>query len=133
WWQDPLVANGHRGAGLVIADSAYRDIAIVRASNGYEPDLHAFQITPQETALFTVYDAIRCNLSAYGGPADGAIADTLLQEIDLRPGLVRCEWHSLDHVGLSESYLPLRPGGTQRQPWDYFHINVVHEDSDGEL
>jgi len=133
WWQDPLVAGGGRGAGVVIADSSYRDMAFVRAGNGYEPDLHAFQITPQGTALFTVYDAIRCNLSAYGGPADGAIADTVMQEIDLRTGLVRFEWHSLDHVALSESYLPLRSAGTQGRPWDYFHINVVHEDPDGEL
>src|SRR5437763_493152 len=128
WWQDPLVAGGHRGSGVVIAEGSYRDIAVVRAGNGYEPDLHAFQITTQGTALFTVYDAIRCNLSAYGGPADGAVADTLLQEIDLRTGLVRFEWHSLDHVALWESYMPVRRGGTQRQPWDYFHINVVHED-----
>jgi hypothetical protein len=133
WWQDPLIAGGHRGAGVVIADNSYRDIAFVRAGNGYEPDLHAFQITPQGTALFTVYDAIRCNLSAYGGPADGAIADTLLQEIDLRTGLVRFEWHSLDHVAPWESYMPARPGGTQQQPWDYFHINGVHADPDGEL
>lgn len=133
WWQDPLVADGHSGAGVVIADSSYRDIAFVRAGNGYEPDLHAFQITPQGTALFTVYDAIRCNLSAYGGPANGAVADTVLQEIDLRTGLVRFEWHSLDHVALSDSYLPLQPGGTPRQPWDYFHINVVNQQPDGEL
>jgi len=133
WWQDPLVAGGHAGSGVVIAEGSYRDIAFVRAGNGYEPDLHAFQITTQGTALFTVYDAIRCNLSAYGGPADGAVADTLLQEIDLRTGLVRFEWHSLDHVALWESYMPVRRGGTQRQPWDYFHINVVHEDADGEL
>ena len=72
------IAAGRRDAGVVIADSSYDDIAIVRAGNGYQPDLHAFEITPKDTALFTVYDAIRCNLSAYGGPADGAVADTLL-------------------------------------------------------
>jgi hypothetical protein len=127
WWQDPLVADGHRGAGVVIADSSYNDIAIVRAGNGYEPDLHAFEVTPKGAALFTVYDAIRCNLSAHGGPADGAVADTLFQEIDLRTGLVRCEWHALDHVALSDSYMPVGRGGTQRSPWDYFHINAVSE------
>jgi hypothetical protein len=130
WWQDPLVANGRRDSGIVIADSSYKDIAIVRAGNGYQPDLHAFQITPQGTALFTVYDAIRCNLSAYGGPADGAVADTVMQEIDLKTGLVRFEWHSLDHVALADSYMPV--GGTPTSPWDYFHINAVSE-QDGDL
>jgi hypothetical protein len=133
WWQDPLIAGGHSGAGVVIADSSYRDVGFVRAGNGYEPDLHAFQITPQGTAVFTVYDAIRCNLRAYGGPANGAVADTLAQEIDLRTGLVRYEWHSLDHVALSESYLPFGHAGTEIQPWDYFHINVAHRQPNGEL
>jgi len=127
WWQDPLVADGHRGAGIVIANGSYKDIAIVRAGNGFEPDLHAFTITPQGTALFTVYDAIRCNLSAYGGPANGAVADTLVQEIDLRTGLVRYEWHSLDHVAISDSYMPVKPGGTPTRPWDFFHINAAFE------
>jgi hypothetical protein len=127
WWQDPLVADGRRNAGVVIADSSYDDIAIIRAGNGYQPDLHAFEVTPKGTALFTVYDAIRCNLSAHGGPADGAVADTLFQEIDLRTGLVRSEWHALDHVALTDSYMPVGRGGTPASPWDYFHINAVSE------
>ncbi len=124
WWQDPLIADGHRGSGVVIADSAYRQIAAVRAGNGYEPDLHAFEITSRGTALLTVYDAIRCNLQAYGGPADGALADTLFQEIDLRTGLVRFEWHAVDHVPLAASYGSAKTG-SPRSPWDFFHINAV--------
>ncbi len=127
WWQDPLIADGRRDAGIVIADSSYNDIAIVRAGNGYQPDLHAFAVTPKGTALFTVYDAIRCNLGAYGGPTDGAVADTLFQEIDLRTGLVRSEWHALDHVAPTDSYMPVGHGGTPVLPWDYFHINAVSE------
>ena len=69
WWQDPLVADGSKTAGEVIANSAYQTIAIVRAGNGYQPDLHEFQITPQGTALITVYDAIDCNLSSRRRPA----------------------------------------------------------------
>jgi hypothetical protein len=127
WWQEPLVAAGKRNGGIVIADSSYRNIAVVRAGNGYQPDLHAFEITPQGTALFTVYDAIRCNLAPLGGPAEGAVADTLVQELDLKTGLVRFEWHSLDHVRLSDSYMPIGHGGTPRSPWDWFHINAVSE------
>jgi hypothetical protein len=127
WWQVPLLAAGRRDAGIVIADSSYRDVAIVRAGNGYQPDLHAFEITPQGTALFTVYDAVRCDLSAYGGPSDGAVADTLVQELDLKTGLVRFEWHTLDHVALADSYMHVRPGGSPTSPWDYFHINAVSQ------
>jgi hypothetical protein len=124
WWQDPLGAGSHSGSGVVIADSSYGQIAAVRAGNGYQPDLHAFEITPSGTALVTVYDAIRCNLKAYGGPADGAVADTLFQEVDLRTGLVRFEWHALDHVPLADSYQPAKPGSPM-SPWDFFHINSL--------
>jgi hypothetical protein len=127
WWQEPYSAGGRSDGALVIADSSYRTIKAVRAGNGYQPDLHAFQIAPNDTAIFTVYDAVRCELRAYGGPADGAVADTLLQEIDLRTGLVRYEWHALDHVSMHDSYVPMEKNGTRVSPWDWFHINVATE------
>jgi hypothetical protein len=40
WWQDPLIAGGQSKAGEVIMDSSYRRLAVVRAGNGYQPDLH---------------------------------------------------------------------------------------------
>jgi hypothetical protein len=127
WWQEPYVSGGRRDGAVVIADASYRTIKVVRAGNGYEPDLHAFQITPRGTALFTVFDAVRCNLSHYQGPADGAVADTVLQEVDLKTGLVRYEWHALDHVSMSDSYVPMEKNGTGVSPWDWFHINVAAE------
>jgi arylsulfotransferase ASST len=132
WWQDPLITATSRKAGIVIADSAYRQVAVVRAGNGYQPDLHEFQITPRGTALITVYDGIDCNLSALGGPADGAVADTLIQELDVATGLVRYEWHALDHVALSESYAAPRPG-TRKEPFDFFHVNSVDVTRSGDL
>jgi len=132
WWQDPLVANGVASAGDVIANSSYQTIADIRAGNGYQPDLHEFQITPQGTALITVYDAIDCNLSSVGGPSRGAVADTLLQEVDLRTGLVMYEWHSLDHVPLQSSYASARRT-TRAEPFDYFHINSIAVEQDGDL
>jgi hypothetical protein len=132
WWQDPLIADGSSTSGDVIANSAYQTIAVVRAGNGYQPDLHEFQITSQDTALITVYDAIDCNLSSVGGPREGAVADTLMQEIDLRTGLVMYEWHSLDHVPLESSYSS--PATTSREdPFDYFHINSLNVEQDGDL
>src|ERR1019366_6442154 len=68
-----------------------------------------------------------------GGPADGAVADTLAQEVDLRTGLVRYEWHSLDHVELSDSYIPAGPGDRPRSPWDFFHINAAEAQQNGNL
>jgi hypothetical protein len=132
WWQDPLIAGGSRTAGEVIANSSYQTIAVIRAGNGYQPDLHEFQITPRDTAWITVYDAIDCNLSAIGGPKDGAVADTLLQEIDLKTGLVMYEWHSLDHVPLTSSYASAAPT-SKSEPFDYFHVNSIDNEQNGDL
>ena len=132
WWQDPLIAGGSRKAGIAIDDSSYRQVAIVRAGNGYQPDLHEFRITPRGTALITVYDGILCNLSTLGGPADGAVADTLIQELDMKTGLVRYEWHSLDHVPLSDSYALPRPG-SRKEPFDFFHVNSIAPMRSGDL
>lgn len=127
WWQEPYIEGERRDGAVVIADSSYRTIKVVRAGNGYEPDLHAFQIAKRDTATFTVFDAVRCNLAHYHGPSNGAVADTVLQDIDLKTGLVRYEWHALDHVSMSDSYVPMETNGTPRSPWDWFHINVAAE------
>jgi hypothetical protein len=132
WWQDPLIAGGSSKAGEVIANSSYQDVAIARAGNGYQPDLHEFQITPQGTALITVYSGIDCDLSSVGGSPRAAVADTLLQEIDLKTGLVRYEWHALDHVALDEAYVSAAHS-SQITPFDYFHINSIDVQQDGTL
>jgi hypothetical protein len=132
WWQDPLPYGSRHDAGVVIDNTAYRTLQVVRAGNGYQPDLHEFQITPQGTALITVYDAIRCDVRAAQGPRDGAVADTLLQEIDLRTGLVMYEWHSLDHVPLQDSYENAKLA-SHAHPFDYFHINSIDVAPGGDL
>ncbi len=130
WWQDPLIAGGSNASGIVIANSAYQDIGVARAGNGYQADLHEFRITSADTGLLTVYAAIRCNLSAVGGRPDGALADTIMQEIDLRTGLVMFEWHSVDHVPLRDSYTSPLPGDAA-VPYDFFHINSIDPMHDG--
>jgi hypothetical protein len=130
WWQGNISVHGFGRGEDVIADATYTDIAHVRAGNGYEADLHDFQLTGAGTALITAYDPILCNLSAVGGPANGAVTDGIFQEIDVRTGLVMYEWTSLDHVGLSESYMPASASSTG-SPFDFFHINSLNLDPDG--
>jgi hypothetical protein len=132
WWQGDISVHGFGQGEDVILNSAYAEIARVRAGNGLQADLHEFQLTPQGTALITAYDPIYCNLSAVGGPADGAVTDGTFQEIDMRTGLVMFQWTSLDHVALNESYAPA--GGTSTAwPFDFFHINSINLDQDSSL
>ena len=45
-------------------------------------------------------------------------------------GLVRWEWHSLDHVAADESEAETPKDST---PWDYFHLNSIDPQPDGDL
>jgi len=130
WWQGDISVHGFgRGVG-VIADSSYTTIAHVHAGNGDEADLHELQLTPAGTALITAYDPILCNLSSVGGPAYGAVTDSVMQVLDVKTGLVMYEWTSVDHVPLGESYVSVRTSSTH-EPYDFFHINSIDLDQDG--
>jgi len=48
----------------------------------------------------------------------------------MKTGLVRWEWHSLDHVGVEESETEAPSTAT---PWDWFHINSIDPESDGDI
>ncbi len=77
-----------------------------------------------------MFDPIYCNLSSLGGPGGGAVTDSIFQEIDLKTGLVRREWDSLDHVALSDSYSSAISANTV-WPFDYFHLNSIDQLADG--
>jgi len=132
WWQGDISIHGFGTGEGVIANSAYRDIASIRAGNGHTVDLHELQLTPQGTALLTSYFPVLCNLSSVGGPAYGGLTDGVMQEIDVKTGLVMYEWTSLDHVALSESYNSPR-GSSTAYPYDFFHFNSINLDRDGSL
>src|ERR1035437_316120 len=132
WGPGGILGHGFRLGNDVILDSNYQRIAQVRAGNGLQADLHEFQLTPRGTALITAFDPIYCNISSGGGSAAGAVIDGVLQEIDVRTGLVRMQWTSIDHVGLGESYEGAASSSTG-SPYDYFHINSINLDPGGSL
>jgi len=131
WWQGYIPPQGFGQGEEVIDSSSYEQIARVHAGNGYKADLHDFHITPRDTAVMTVFSPVDCNLSSVGGPSGGAVTDSVFQEIDLATGLVRSEWHSLDHVGLTESFSSAVSSSTE-WPLDYFHVNSVDQLPDGQ-
>jgi hypothetical protein len=132
WWQGYIPPQGFGQGEEVIADAAYHQILRMRAGNGLPADLHDFDITPQNTALLTAFNPIRCDLSSVGGPSDAAVTDSLFQEVDLRTHLVRREWHPLDHVALSQSYASATTS-THEWPYDYFHLNSIAVRHDGSI
>jgi Arylsulfotransferase (ASST) len=134
WWQ------GYTNAGIgvgqdVIYDSSYSPVVAVRAANGLSADLHEFQLTPQNTALITAYYPVYWNASAIrGGLKNEITLDSVVQEIDIPTGLVLFQWDSLDHVPVTDTYEALpHQGATNHNPFDYFHVNSVQLDSDGNI
>ena len=132
WWQGDVTVHGFGLGEDVIADDTYTDIAHVKAGNGFQADLHEFQLTPQGTALITAYDPILCNLSSVGGPSYGGLTDSVLQEIEVKTGLVMYEWTAVDHVGIGESYEPATRTSVP-EPYDFFHLNSIERTHDGSL
>ena len=130
WWQGHIPPQGFGQGDEIIDNTSYQQIGHVRAGNGFLADLHEFRITPQGTALLTVFNPIACNLSSVGGPSGAAVTDSIFQEIDLATGLVRREWASLNHVSLADSYSSAT-GSSMAWPFDYFHMNSIDPLADG--
>jgi hypothetical protein len=130
WWRGRVLELGFGQGEDVVMSSGYQTVARVPGANGLHADLHDFQIAPHDVAYITAYNPIRCDLAPVQGARDGAIIDTAIQEIDMRTGLVRWEWHSLDHVGAAESETP---AATNTRPWDWFHINSIDPQPDGNI
>jgi len=127
WWEGTISQIG-TGQGVgVIVDQTYKTVARVQAGNGFQADVHEFLLTPQGTALITVYNPVQGDLSSVGGPSNGTVLDSIVQEIDVQTGKVLFEWHSLEHIPLIDTYSPLL------NPFDYFHVNSIDVDLDGNL
>ncbi len=130
WWQGTGLGALSTGVDYIY-DRHYRQIATVRAGNGYTADGHEFLITPWNTALILAYATTTANLTALGGRADQTVVDGVVQEVDIRTGKVLFQWNSADHVPYAASEQPLPASSST--PWDWFHVNAVHLDTDGNL
>jgi hypothetical protein len=130
WWKGRVLELGFGEGEDIVMNTRYQTIARVPGVNGLKADLHDFRIAPNGVAYITAYNPIHCDLQAAGGARRAAIVDTAVQEIDMKTGLARWEWHSLDHIGAAESEVETPKGGA---PWDYFHLNSIDLLPDGNL
>jgi hypothetical protein len=129
WWQGRILRLGFGQGENLIYDSSYRKIGSVRAGNGYSADLHEIRITPQGTAWIDAFDPIQMNLARVHGSANGVLTDGIVQQVDIKTGLVMWEWHALGHIALSESHNPV----PHSYPWDYAHLNSADPGPAGDV
>jgi hypothetical protein len=130
WWRGHVPELGFGLGEDLLMDSSYRTVARIRAGNGYRADLHVIRITPEGTAWIDAYDPVQMNLASAGGAANGVLSDSLVQEIDIRTGLVMWEWHALGHIPASDSF---NPAPHSSYPWDYVHINSIDPGGQGDV
>ena len=125
----------------MILDSSYRTVRSVLPGGGMaSSDMHEFlPINNGKTALMTVYQQRQFDMTPWNIKTGmGWLMESIFQEIDVETSKVLFEWRSLDHVDPSMSYTyPAHTdtsgtGLNVHEPWDYFHINSVDKNADGD-
>ncbi len=90
-------------------------------------DLHEFLLRPAGEALFTIESPVFAHLPGTPAGKLSPLLDSIVQEVDLRTGLVMWEWHAFGHIPLKDSYAT----PTNSLSDDAFHLNsiqVLHGD-----
>ena len=130
YWLGAMV-SGHGEGNYYLFDQSYRQVAEVRAGNGYQGDLHEFRLTSRGTALLTAYGTAHAEITSsevVGGAHYGPYFYGIAQEVDVATGRVLMQWRSDEHVPLAASHDV--PPDSAANSWDYFHINSIEVDPD---
>lgn len=135
WAGDKLQESG---LGMYyMLDPSYEVAHTVSAVGDVRGDLHEFKITPEGSALITIYDRIRMDFEFYATETelgeDDVLVDGIFQEIDIATGKLLFEWRASDHLNEENiDYMGQSYGGYVADgAFDYFHINSVDKDSQG--
>jgi hypothetical protein len=129
WWQGGVTPQAFGLGEGVIASTDYRTIKTVHAGNGYSMDLHEFTLTSNGDALVTAYAPIMVHLPHTAAGKLSPLLDSMVQEIDVRTGLVEWEWHAYGHVPLKDSYAT----PSTSLDFDAYHLNSIEQLPDGRL
>jgi len=122
-------------------DNQYRIVRSVQPGGGMaSSDMHEFKlINNGKSALMTVYQQRQFDMSPWNvRQGVGWVMESVFQEIDVETGKMLFEWRSLDHVDPSLSYTypdhtdTSGTGLSPFAPWDYFHINSIDKNADGD-
>ena len=104
WWQGVITSAGISESGeYVIVDQHYKQVARLRAKDGWILTLHSLVIDGDH-AWVTANKNVALDLSKYGGSYNGTVIDSAVQEYDLRSGKLLRTWSALDHIPLADSY-----------------------------
>jgi hypothetical protein len=121
-------------------DSSYEITQSVDAASNMTADLHEFLLTPEGTALMTIYQKYQYDMSGWRefdailDPNDADpnwIWDCVLQEVSVDTRDVLFEWRASEHIDMNDTYHLVRQAGNHEDPFDWFHMNSIDKDELG--
>jgi EmrB/QacA subfamily drug resistance transporter len=122
WWQGIVSDTGATESGEdVVVNQHYKTIATLKGQDGWVITLHEMIISGND-AWVTANKDLPMNLSKYGGPSDGVLDDSAVQEYNLATGRLVYTWDALDHLPLTDSRTQPPSNGF---PWDAYHVNSI--------
>ncbi len=102
WWQGVISPTGAVSGGkLFVVDQHYRQVATLTGKDGWVISPHEALISGRNVWV-TAYRDQPMNLTMYGGLPNGILADSAVQEYDLRSGELLYSWDAatLGHIPL---------------------------------
>jgi hypothetical protein len=123
WWQGGVTPFAFGDGEGVIADTSYRTLRTVKTGNGYPMDIHEFELTPEGDALVTIYSPIMVQLPGTTPGKLSLMMDSIVQQVDIRTGLVVWEWHGYGNIPLGQSYATPQNSIS----YDAFHFNSIQQ------
>lgn len=129
-----------RGYGVVM-DDTFTTITSVKSGGGVANfDEHEFNVVDNgRNALLTLYNPEHYDLTEWDvSTGQGWIMNNYFQKLELGTNRLLFEWSALDHVAITET--TVAPNSTEVSgsgldpslPWDWFHINSVDQNADGD-
>jgi len=130
WWQGVLNNEGVVSSGEdVVVNQQYKTVAKLKGADGWVLTPHEFLIRG-DNAWVTANQFVRgVNLTQFGGPANGVIIDSAVQEYSLKTGKLEYSWAAYGggHIPLSEAATTVgaKVAGSTANAWDAYHINSI--------
>lgn len=97
-------------------------------------DFHEMKLIESGSkAVVTKYRPISYDLTAFGVPSDlGVVLDSMFRTVDVATGETTFEWRSSEHIPPDNTSTPPRDAPIGETLWDYFHINSVDVNGNGD-
>ncbi|KAJ6107228.1 hypothetical protein N7523_008551 [Penicillium sp. IBT 18751x] len=132
YWAGDHVDGEHAVGSGYMLNSHYEQVYKIDGVDGLDVDIHEFQITQDDTAVFIAYAITPADLRDVGGLENGWVWDGIFVEVDVESNEILFEWRASEHFSFTEVERDREGNGdSEDQPWDFFHINSVDKDDMG--